>query len=260
MSTMPACDLSHHNDVTDMAAVVRACPLVILKATQGTTFTDPTYAQRVSQVRAVGGTAGAYHFAEGEDPAAEARAFLAVIVNPHPDVLGLDVEAAILTKQPGQFLVSWCLKWLLEVASHTGVAPHIYMDLDTVNGRNWSAVASRFPLWLACYRPTLPAVRWWPSVSIWQHTSIGRLPGVAGALDLDTVYNATTPAKPKGTEMQASDRMMFRDAYLAVDHPAQVNQDLTVKQGLWRAYNYGSVAMRDIAELRAEIAALKAGK
>ena len=67
-------------------------------------------------------------------------------------------------------------------------------------------------------------------------------------------------------DMKADDKLTFRDAYLGAKNPKDVDQTLTVAQGIQRAYNYGSVALRDlgqmsaeISKLRAEIAALKKG-
>lgn len=61
----------------------------------------------------------------------------------------------------------------------------------------------------------------------------------------------------KEVEMQSTDKLKFRDAYLA-SKGESVDQTLTVAQGIQRAYNYGSVALRDLAQYAAELSALRA--
>jgi hypothetical protein len=53
-----------------------------------------------------------------------------------------------------------------------GVAPGIYLNQSLMNGSDWSAVvAAGSPLWIAYYNPTPPAIKWWPTWTLWQYTS-----------------------------------------------------------------------------------------
>jgi GH25 family lysozyme M1 (1,4-beta-N-acetylmuramidase) len=52
------------------------CPAVIMKCSQGATYADPLYAQRVGQARAVGLLVAPYAFNTGEDVAAQLSEFL----------------------------------------------------------------------------------------------------------------------------------------------------------------------------------------
>jgi lysozyme len=77
-------DLSHDNEVPDPAAAFAAAresgvEMVILKATQGTDFVDPTFAARSAAALDAGLLVGAYHFCDGTDPAAQARFFLETV-------------------------------------------------------------------------------------------------------------------------------------------------------------------------------------
>ena len=60
-------DISHYEKVSqDFVTTAKAgFVAVILKATQGTQFVDPTFLSRVAEARAAGLEVGAFHFPEG---------------------------------------------------------------------------------------------------------------------------------------------------------------------------------------------------
>lgn len=91
-------DLSHHNTGEhggdpDFAAIKDFGVVgVILKATQGTYYLDPTFNTRVEAAAAAGLRVGAYHFMTAADSAAQVDKFLGS-VNAGPDFLvALDYE------------------------------------------------------------------------------------------------------------------------------------------------------------------------
>ena len=70
-------DISHRNGALDLSIAQHAGILgVIQKATQGTTFTDPTYQPNFGQAQQLGLLWGAYHFGNGDDGVAQANFFL----------------------------------------------------------------------------------------------------------------------------------------------------------------------------------------
>lgn len=263
---MSGVDLSHHNTITDMAALARAAEFVIHKATEGTSYRDTTYTARVASLRSMRTRVGAYHFATGTAAATvEADHFLAYAKPAPTDILALDVEAGILTRLPGQQLVTWCKAWLDLVRVRTAITPYIYMSASVVNGRDWSSIARTYPLWLAAYRDTMPAVKWWTAPTLWQHTSTGRIPGVRGNVDLNiTVAAPKPPAPPKpvpapkptiqGDDMQLSDTVEVRDPLAE-----PIDQTYTVAKVLQKLTNYLGVLVRDVQALQADVTALKEG-
>jgi hypothetical protein len=76
-------DISHYENVSqDFVATAKAgIAAVILKATQGTGFVDPTFLSRAAEARAAGLEVGAYHFLDGSNPAEQAAHFLTVAVS-----------------------------------------------------------------------------------------------------------------------------------------------------------------------------------
>jgi lysozyme len=74
--TLRAIDISHYQGTPDFNAVKAAgIALVFVKATQGTTYIDPTFAINRDHARSAGLTVGFYHFANATDPIAEANFF-----------------------------------------------------------------------------------------------------------------------------------------------------------------------------------------
>jgi hypothetical protein len=115
----------------------------IIKATEGTSFTDPMFNLNRMNAHAAGLIVGFYHFARGGDPIAEANYFL----------------SRILPLQQGEFLVldweinagnpaGWCKSWLNYVYAATGVRPLIYMNGSRLNSIDWSGVTD-YGLWYA---------------------------------------------------------------------------------------------------------------
>ena len=91
-------DISHHQQTVDLAAYAKAGHTrVVLKATEGTGFTDPAFADRWQQAGQLGLARVAYHFARVGWPGSVQFDFLYATVNaagglgPH-DRLCLDAE------------------------------------------------------------------------------------------------------------------------------------------------------------------------
>jgi len=110
-------DLSHHNAVADLAAYARAGHTrVALKATEGTTFTDPAFVGRWREAGRAGLRRGAYHFARTvTGGAAQADRLLAAVDAAGPmtptDWLVLDLEdnsSVASTARADQFATEFC--------------------------------------------------------------------------------------------------------------------------------------------------------
>src|SRR5437879_13829039 len=74
-------DLYHGNKVSVDFSVIKSAGVaaVILKATQGTGFVDPTFAPRPAQARAAGLLVGAYHCLDATSAIEPAAHFLSVV-------------------------------------------------------------------------------------------------------------------------------------------------------------------------------------
>jgi GH25 family lysozyme M1 (1,4-beta-N-acetylmuramidase) len=164
----------------------------VMKAVQGTTYTDPTFAADWAAAGNAGLIRGAYDFANPTsrtaDAVAEAKHLIAVsgplrARNTLPPVLDLEVSNGLTPAQ----LIAWTKAWLATAQSLTGRRPIIYTGLSfwTTAMANSTAFTG-YPLWLAAYRSTPPpAPGGWPNFTMWQYTSSGRVNGIPGSVDLD---------------------------------------------------------------------------
>jgi len=160
-------DISHYEKVSqDFVATAEAgITAVILKATQGTGFVDPTFLSRVTEARAAGLAVGAYHFLDGSSPAEQVAHFLTVAVSEAMvNWLALDWEPY----PASQASVMQAATAVASVKAATGKWPVLYTIRSMLSAPNQTL--SNCPLWLAEYgtRPICPpGFNGW---QLWQHT------------------------------------------------------------------------------------------
>lgn len=230
-TTIAGIDISRHQGSVDFNAVKSQVSFVIIKATEGTGFTDPKFNEYLTEIRKVGLLAGAYHFARPDlnNTAIEEADWFLSVYKPLPgEFLALDYEA----NWNGD-VVAWCKAFLDRVSSQLeGYKPPIYLNRSLANGKNWSPVISAgYGLWIASYdnNPTSVPVTPWTSPLIKQYTSSGSVSGISGSVDMDTFFGSSSMYKKYGykgegmltqNELDAcmADRQKFwqeRDAALA---------------------------------------------
>ena len=194
----------------DWAAAKRSgVGYAFIKATEGTTVVNPWFRADWAGAGNVGLPRGAYHFARPNRPlstaTAQARAFLAVAgrldrAGDMPAVLDLESSGGLA---PGE-LVAWAQEWVRTVQNATGRAPllYTYRSFWRRSAGNSTAL-NHLPLWIADYSdgvagagraagPTRPLIGGWQDWAIWQWTDDGRIPGVAGPVDVN-VFNGGAP-------------------------------------------------------------------
>lgn len=195
-------DISNHQKGIDLNKV--NCDFVIMKATEGKSYVDPSCDTFFQQALNLGKKLGIYHFANNSDNTAEQEAEW-FITNTRgyigKAIPVLDWEDSGHTND-----VAWALKWLQLVEEAYGCKPLIYMSESVVNANDWSSVANaNYGLWVAKYRDNnadynydmsnagnKPSVKYWSFYAIWQWTSSGRLDGYNGNLDCDEFYGDTS--------------------------------------------------------------------
>lgn len=176
------------------AAVDLGEDFVIVKATEGVGYVDPTCDTKYQYAKSKGKLLGVYHFARPDlsSAVAEADYFIDNTVGYHKEaILVLDWEAGNTTN------VGWALAFLRRVRDRTGIKPIIYMSASVIKSANWQPVVDEdFGLWVAGYpdrynvtNPPVPAedempydISPWGFAAIWQYTSS------AGTLDRDVAY------------------------------------------------------------------------
>jgi GH25 family lysozyme M1 (1,4-beta-N-acetylmuramidase) len=173
-----------------------------VKATEGVGYRNPNFASDFASVHAHGMIRGAYDFARpsgatnaavAADATAEANFFVRTTGTLHkvgdlPPALDIEVAGAL---NPAR-LSLWTHTWLALTKKLTGRTPIIYTYpyfWKRMMGN--SAGFAGYPLWLASYSRTSPAmVGGWKRYTFWQYTYTARLAGVNRVVDM-SVFNGT---------------------------------------------------------------------
>jgi lysozyme len=188
-------DVSHHNGSVDWNKVHAAgAEFAFMKATEGTTYNDPTFKRNFAQARANGLLVGAYHFFQ---PKADimrqvnnfVRAFGAARDGDLPPVIDVEDESLWSGLSQTQS-VERVLAWIEGVRNKLGehVQPIIYTGpsfAQDVLGND--ARLANYPLWVAHYttasRPRVPLP--WKFWTLWQYGEHGRVSGISGDVDMN---------------------------------------------------------------------------
>ena len=189
-------DISHHQGRIDWEELkdngqIDHCPIrfVMIKATEGATQTDRNFRDNFFQARENGFTRGAYHFYSVHSPAEQqAYHFIKTVDLENGDLPPvLDVEHKPKNQSDEDFRHS-VLKWLNIVESHYRVKPIIYTYFKFKTRYLSDPVFDEYPYWIAHYY--VDSLEYQGPWKFWQHTDVGRLPGIKGNVDFN-IYNGS---------------------------------------------------------------------
>lgn len=200
------------------------CDFAIIKATQGTGYTNPDCVRAVEQAMSLGKGVGVYHYISGGNAVAEANFFIDSILNWIGKVMiCLDWE---LDQNSAWGNESYLEQVINHVIERTDVPPMIYAPASRYNQVAEVANRHNCGLWIAQYADMNPTgyqnTPWNEGAytcAIRQYSGSGRLNGWNGDLDLDKFYgslddfrkyygsSSSTPSKPStsgpsGTTLQ----------------------------------------------------------
>lgn len=204
-------DIASYQTGLDFSKV--PCDFAIVKATQGTGYTNPDCVRAVEQAMSLGKGVGVYHYISGGNAVAEANFFINSILNwIGKAMICLDWESNQNSAWGNE---SYLEQVVNQVIARTGVPPMIYVQASRYN--EVAAVAKRHNcgLWIAQYANVNPTgyqnTPWNEGAytcAIRQYSPAGRLNGWNGDLDLDKFYgslddfkkyygkSSSTPSKP----------------------------------------------------------------
>ena len=167
----------------------------IVKATEGTDYKNRYFATHCDAVLKKKKLLGAYHYANGGDPQEEANHFLAYVKRYiGKAVLVLDWEAKN-NPQFGKNDLEWCLQWCNYVQKKTGIKPIIYVQksaMDAVKRCGYGLWVAQYPDYVETGYQAHPWNEGAYVCLIRQYTSVGKLIGYAGSLDLNKAYISAT--------------------------------------------------------------------
>ncbi len=184
----------------------------IIKASEGTTYTDPYFQRNWEGAGSRGMYRGAYHFARpagstiaeiDADARAEAYWFVSRIASVGGMGGSMDLPAVLDLEYPGDWksgvsapaykcwfmsqaqLAQWMRTWLGTVHTLTGKVPILYTNSDYWNSCDGAPadIASSYRLWLASWGVSNPSIpRPWSSWTFWQDGG-APVPGIGPAID-----------------------------------------------------------------------------
>ncbi len=185
-------DVSSHQGRVDFRKLKAAgYAFVYVKSSEGEDWTDPTFVDNVRRAKAAGLKVGAYHFLRprGDRPAEREVAHFHQLLKSAGLGRGdlrpvLDIEVTALDDVRTR---SYSLNATRDLQRRTGIRPLLYTFPSFVSGKWNRDIANSADLWIAHYTtagaPSVPAP--WRSWAVWQFTSNGTVPGVAGRCDVN---------------------------------------------------------------------------
>lgn len=200
--TLRVVDLSRWNTITDWDALCRFADVLIFKCTEGSpegvAFADPLFGGRLAEARRRGKLIGAYHYVGSSvarrvySPASEADWFAAHYGWQPGEVPIYDYEPANPPADPD----GWLATAIARLAGRGWPVAMTYMNTTSAAARSWPQTRTTGTgLWLARYFandgrvPTQqPSPGAFGAYAMWQYTSNGAVPGVAGPADVSEFY------------------------------------------------------------------------
>jgi GH25 family lysozyme M1 (1,4-beta-N-acetylmuramidase) len=210
-------DISHYQGTinwSQVAADPKDINFVFMKASEDTTYTDPTFNTNLAGAKAAGILAGPYHFCRldtnSSDPvadgAAEANYFLTKIKSKYqsntylPPVADIESWPSGLTTAALKTLTTnWTDSFSDTIYSALGVRPLVYTSQSKATSLYGSPVPAEEPLWVAAWHtngtaspPSNASVSPWSTWKFWQwsddttsYPSNGPISGFAAGVRVD---------------------------------------------------------------------------
>ena len=185
-------DISHHQgsidwDMVAQASVENPIRFVIMKATEGSSFTDPDYADNIRRARDAGFVCGVYHFySPMASPQKQAENYINTVKLAKGDFVPVvDVERS---GRSSDELQRELLVFLKALETHYGAKPIIYASSKFRKRHLYNAEFDSYPFWVAHYYVARPVTdKPW---RLWQFTDHASVAGIDGYADFN-VFRGT---------------------------------------------------------------------
>lgn len=177
-------DVSHYQGHIDWDQVAGSAKIsyVYLKATEGATYVDDTYARNLNEVRRVGLSVGSYHFYRPNVSWREQLQNLTSIVKLHEQ----DLVPIIDIEHRGRVSDKQFLRDLKQFVHHVeryyGKKPLLYSYQNFYN-KHLKGHFTDYHWMIAKYQESEPILEDGHDYIMWQYTQAGSMPGVKGNVD-----------------------------------------------------------------------------
>ncbi len=186
-------DISHHQGRIDWSELQKAqnapfpVRFVFMKASEGGDFNDTAFAHNFDEARKHGFIRGAYHFYNPRTDALRQADFFIRSVKLEagdlPPVLDIEVKGEDEEKLRNDLRI-----WLQRTEQYYGVKPILYTSYKFKTRYLNDSLFNSYPYWIAHYY--VDSVEYRGQWSFWQHTDVGKLPGIRENVDLN-VFNGS---------------------------------------------------------------------
>ncbi len=190
MATYRGIDVSRWQGGIDWNKVkASGVQFAMLRASYGKGL-DAKFKDNLSGAKAAGLEVGIYHFTTATTPA-EAEQEIDWLFSQlggeqlgYPVAFDMEDEGNRYTGKTAAQLTDIAAAALARIEQH-GYFAMLYTNPDWLQNRLEAARLKQWDVWLAAWRTSRPTGY---AHGIWQYTSSGSVPGIAGAVDLDTAY------------------------------------------------------------------------
>lgn len=226
-------DLSHHNPEPNWAKLKAGGVVgVILKATEGTTYIDPTFGSRRQAAKAAGLACASYHFLRPGNARGQMLHYLDVVGPVPGERMIIDYEAEGLKLddlwEAVEALAQQPLNLQITVYSGHLIKEQLRNTKDVL-------LADFTSLWIAQYGPT---VKWpegtWPVWSLWQFTDKANVSGISQPVDGNRFNGSAENARrwlAPATDLPPA--VALPVVRIAIDVPDDVEVDIKVNGRTW---------------------------
>jgi lysozyme len=187
-------DVSHYDGTIDWPTAKSAgISFAIAKATESTTYVDPTFATNWAAMKSHGIVRAAYHFFRANtDPVQQANHAMQTIGALDAGDLPIVLDLETMDGETGATVAANALAFLDAVTQGTGKKAIVYTSPAFIAGLSGTAGFAKYTLWVANWGVSCPNVPSpWTTWAFWQDSSTGTVNGVPStAVDLD-VFNGT---------------------------------------------------------------------
>lgn len=185
--TTAGIDVSYYQgDITWQRVRRAGVQFAFIRAYDGTDVFDVKFVANWSGAKQAGLLRGAYQFFRPELSALDQADALVRVLQTYgagelPPVLDVETTGGLSLADVG----ARARVWIDRVRSKLGVEPIVYTNYGMWRWRPATELGTQ-PLWLAHYTTECPSIPGpWVRWAFWQYTDAGRVPGIAGAVDLD---------------------------------------------------------------------------
>lgn len=168
-------DISHHQTEDRAIKEMENADFVIIKATEGKTYTDPLFSIHLQNAVSRCKLIGIYHYARPEN-----NTYIEEVENFIKSFGGMMKKAIPILDWEGNAWtqpIDWCIQWLDYFYYKTGIKPMLYISASRF-GTLPEYIKQNYPLWIASYgtndgQPHENNLRKYvgKDVPLWQYTS-----------------------------------------------------------------------------------------